>query len=163
MTPTRQSFSYLGTAHWLGIPVLIWLLAIAFAIGAILLSRSVYGRAVYIVGGNDEAARLSGMRVSVIQASTYAITSLTAALAGMLSASQTGVGQANVGGDITLDAIAIVIIGGTSLRGGQGAMWRTLVGLADHRHDRRPVQQPGVELVRPVDLQGRDRDPRRCP
>jgi ribose transport system permease protein len=84
---------------------------------------------VYIVGGNAEAARLAGMRVSAIQASTYALTALAAAIAGMLLASQTSVGQANVGTNITLDSIAIVIIGGTSLRGGQGAMWRTLVGL----------------------------------
>jgi ribose transport system permease protein len=125
----KLSFAYLGSAQWLGIPVLIWILAIGFILGALLLSRTVYGRSVYIVGGNAEAARLAGMRVSAIQASTYALTALAAAIAGMLLASQTSVGQANVGTNITLDSIAIVIIGGTSLRGGQGAMWRTLVGL----------------------------------
>jgi ribose transport system permease protein len=125
----KTSFQYLGTASWLGVPVLIWILAIAFVAGALFLSRSVFGRSVYIVGGNAVAARLSGMRVGAIQTSTYALTALAATVAGMLLASQTGVGQANVGANITLDSIAIVIIGGTSLRGGQGAMWRTLVGL----------------------------------
>lgn len=125
----KTSFSYLGTASWIGVPVLIWILGAMFVVGGLFLSKSVYGRSVYIVGGNAEAGRLSGMRVDGIQASTYALTAIAAAVAGMLLASQTGVGQANVGANITLDSIAIVIIGGTSLRGGQGAMWRTLVGL----------------------------------
>jgi ribose transport system permease protein len=125
----KASFMYLGTADWFGIPVTIWILAFAFVVGWLLLSKTVYGRSVFIVGGNEEAARLAGMRVSLIQASTYGLTALAAGIAGMLLTSQTGVGQANVGSNITLDSIAIVIIGGTSLRGGQGAMWRTLVGL----------------------------------
>jgi len=129
VTVTNQGFSYLGTASWLGVPVMIWILAFCFLLGAAVLSQTVYGRSVFIVGGNADAARLSGMRVSAIQASTYALSALCATLGGMLLASQTGVGQANVGVDVTLDSIAIVIIGGTSLRGGQGAMWRTLVGL----------------------------------
>lgn len=125
---TKTSFQYLGTASWLGVPAMIWILGIVFLVGGLVLSKTVYGRAVYIVGGNAEAARLAGMRVGFIQASTYAITAVTAVLAGMLLASQTGAGQANVGASLTLDSIAVVIIGGTSLRGGQGAMWRTLVG-----------------------------------
>jgi ribose transport system permease protein len=67
--------------------------------------------------------------VDVVRGSTYLITGACAALAGMIMASQTGVGQADIGATITLDAIAIVIIGGTSLLGGEGAMWRTAVGL----------------------------------
>ena len=129
VTVTNPAFGYLGTASLLAVPVMIWILAACFLAGGIVLRQTVYGRSVYIVGGNADAARLSGMRVSVIQGSTYALTALCAALGGMLLASQTGVGQANVGVDVTLDSIAIVIIGGTSLRGGQGAMWRTLVGL----------------------------------
>jgi ribose transport system permease protein len=129
VTVSKQSFSYLGTAEWLGVPVQIWILAAAFLVCGLLLAKTVYGRAVYIVGGNPDAARLSGMRVSTIQASTYVLTALGAVIGGMLLASQTQVGQANIGTDITLDAIAIVIIGGTSLRGGQGSIPRTLVGL----------------------------------
>jgi len=129
VTVERSGFDYLGTATWWNVPVMIWILGACFGIGAAVLARTVYGRSVYIVGGNADAARLSGMRVSSIQASTYALTALCAAIGGMLLASQTGVGQANVGVDVTLNSIAIVIIGGTSLRGGQGAMWRTFVGL----------------------------------
>jgi ribose transport system permease protein len=129
VTVERSGFDYLGTAKWWNVPVMIWILGVCFGIGAAVLARTVYGRSVYIVGGNADAARLSGMRVSRLQASTYALTALCAAIGGMLLASQTGVGQANVGVDVTLNSIAIVIIGGTSLRGGQGAMWRTFVGL----------------------------------
>jgi len=129
VTVADPGFPYIGTAVWLGIPAMIWILAACFVIGGIVLAKTVFGRSVYIVGGNADAARLSGMRVGLIQAATYALTAVAAAFAGMLLASQTSVGQANVGVDITLDSIAIVIIGGTSLRGGQGSMWRTLVGL----------------------------------
>lgn len=129
VTVASGSFTYLGTAKWLGLPAMVWILAAAFLLAGLILSRTVYGRTVYIVGGNPEAARLSGIRVSLIQASTYVLTAVASVIAGMLLASQTGVGQANVGTDITLNAIAIVIIGGTSLRGGQGSVARTLIGL----------------------------------
>lgn len=125
----KASFPYLGTESLLGIRLTIWILAGAFLIGGFVLAKSVYGRAVYTVGGNAEAARLAGMRVGLIQGSTYVLPALGAVLGGMLLASETHVGQANVGTEVTLNAIAVVIIGGTSLRGGQGAMWRTLVGL----------------------------------
>lgn len=125
----KESFFWLGTHSLLGIRVTIWILAFAFILGGLVLAKTVYGRSVYTVGGNPEAARLAGMRVSGIQASTYVIVALGAVLGGMLLASETQVGQANVGSEVTLNAIAVVIIGGTSLRGGQGAMWRTLVGL----------------------------------
>jgi ribose transport system permease protein len=127
--PTNPSFSTLDDSTLLGIPVSIAIFAIVFAIGAVVLAKSVYGRSVYAVGGNDEAARLAGMRVDGIRFSTYVVTGFCAALAGAIVASRTGVGQADIGASITLDAIAIVIIGGTSLLGGEGAMWRTLVGL----------------------------------
>jgi len=125
----KPSFGWLGTEHILGVRVTIWILAAAFVVGGVVLAKTTYGRAVYTVGGNPEAARLAGMRVSLVQASTYVIVAIGTVLGGMLLASETAVGQANVGTEVTLNAIAVVIIGGTSLRGGQGAMWRTLVGL----------------------------------
>lgn len=125
----KQSFAFLGTEDLLGIRVTIWILAAAFIIAGLVLAKTVYGRSVYAVGGNPEAARLAGMRVGAIIVSTYILAALGAVVGGMLLASETQVGQANVGAEVTLNAIAVVIIGGTSLRGGQGAMWRTLVGL----------------------------------
>jgi len=129
IVPTGAAFSWLGTARWAGIPVSVVIFFAAFAIGAVVLSTTVFGRSVYAVGGNQEAARLAGIRVDLIRFLTYVITGLCAAIGGTIIASQTGVGQADIGANITLDSIAIVIIGGTSLLGGEGAMWRTLVGM----------------------------------
>jgi ribose transport system permease protein len=125
----HPNFMKFGSDSWLGLPIVVWVLGVAFATGAVLLGRTVYGRSVYAVGGNVEAARLAGMRVNVIRGSTYLLTGACAAIAGMMIASKTGVGQGDVGVNITLDSIAIVIIGGTSLMGGEGALWRTIVGL----------------------------------
>lgn len=128
-TPSSLDFSFLGTGRFLGLPISIWLLALAFVLGAAVLSRTVYGRSIFAIGGNSEAARLSGMRVDLLRGSTYIITAVCSGLAGMVLASRLGVGQADMGGTIALDAIAIVVIGGTSLMGGEGAMWRTAIGL----------------------------------
>ena len=103
---------------------------VIFVTGAVVLARTTYGRSVYAVGGNREAARLSGIRVGIISASTFVIIGALAALGGVFTASQLGTAQPNFVGNMTLDAIAVVIIGGTSLIGGVGAMWRTAVGLA---------------------------------
>jgi ribose transport system permease protein len=110
--------------------VSIFILAGFIIVSWIVLSRTTYGRAVYAVGGNQEAARLAGMRVNLVKVSTYCVTGICAAVAGMITASQIGVGQPTLGTTITLDSIAIVIIGGTSLLGGEGAIWRTVIGLS---------------------------------
>ena len=128
-TPDNFDFPILGTDRWLGWPLPIWLLVVAFAAGAFVLIRSVYGRSIYAIGGNSEAARLSGMRVDLLRGSTYVISAVCSGLGGMILASRLGVGQADMGGSIALDAIAILVIGGTSLMGGEGAMWRTAIGL----------------------------------
>jgi ribose transport system permease protein len=125
----KPSFGDLGSLGVAGVPFTIIVLVIAFAAGWFTLSRTVYGRSVFAVGGNDEAARLAGMRVRLIRGSTYAITGVCSVVGGMMLASRLGVGQADMGGTVALDAIAIVVIGGTSLLGGEGAMWRTGVGL----------------------------------
>lgn len=128
--PTNPGFEELDNGALAGVPYSVLIFAGVVIVGGVVLSKSVFGRSVFAVGGNDEAARLAGMRVERIRFVTYMITGLCAAVAGMIVASRTGVGQADSGASITLDAIAIVIIGGTSLMGGEGAMWRTVVGLA---------------------------------
>jgi ribose transport system permease protein len=122
-------FQTLGTGKWAGIWISIYVLVALLIVAAIVLSRTTYGRSIFAIGGNQEAARLAGMRTDAIRVSTFMITGACAAVAGMIVASQTGVGQANVGSTVTLDSIAIVIIGGTSLMGGEGAIWRTAVGI----------------------------------
>jgi ribose transport system permease protein len=128
-TPNDPSFQYLGTQAWFGWPIASWLLIVVLLGGGFLLSRTVYGRSIYAIGGNSEAARLSGLRVDLLRASTYVISALSAGVAGLILTSRLGLGQADMGGSISLDAIAIVVVGGTSLLGGEGKMWRTAIGL----------------------------------
>lgn len=129
IVPSGSAYSFLGTKTVGGVPLTVIILAVVFVIGGVVLSRTVYGRSVHAVGGNREAARLAGLRVDLIRASTYVLTGLCAALAGVFLASQTGTGSADMGSTVALQSIAMVIIGGTSLLGGEGAMWRTLVGM----------------------------------
>lgn len=124
--PTFQDLSLSRIA---GIAQPIWILVVAFIIASIVLSKTTFGRNVYAVGGNYDAAWLTGLRVRGLNASVYVFTGVLAALAGMMDASRLGVGQADVGATMALDAIAIVVVGGTSLRGGEGAIWRSAVGL----------------------------------
>ncbi len=125
----NPDFSFLGDAQLFGLPMPAVLLVAAFVIGGLVLSRTVYGREIYALGGNREAARLSGLRVDALTVTTYIVTGTLAAFAGMIDASRLGVGQANVGGTVALDVIAAVVVGGTSLLGGEGAIWRTAIGL----------------------------------
>jgi ribose transport system permease protein len=125
----RPDFTVLGAGKWMGVPISLIALVAAYAIGAVVLSKTVYGRSLYAVGGNPEAARLAGLRVDLLKTSTYALVGVLAAFGGMIIASRLSIGQADIAGMMSLDAIAIVIIGGTSLFGGSGAVWRTAVGL----------------------------------
>lgn len=129
-SPILFGFDYIGIERWLGVPVAGWLMLAVFVLGAFVLTRTSYGQAIYATGGNAEAARLSGLPVMSINASTYVISAICAGIGGMILSSRLGVGQADMGGTISLDAIAVVVIGGTSLLGGEGAIWRTAVGLA---------------------------------
>jgi ribose transport system permease protein len=129
ITPTSSTYQTLGSGQWIGCPISVWLMLAAFAAGWFVLAKTVYGQSIYAIGGNNEAARLSGLRVDLLRGSAYVLTALCAGLGGMILASRLAVGQADMGGTIALDSIAIVVVGGTSLLGGEGAMWRTAIGL----------------------------------
>ena len=122
-------FTQLGQGTILGVPYSIWILLAVTGVLGVVLARTVYGHRLYAVGGNYEAARLAGLRVGSVRASTYVITGAAAALGGALLASRLGVGQGDVGVNIPLEAIAMVVIGGTSLFGGEGSILRTCVGI----------------------------------
>jgi ribose transport system permease protein len=122
-------FRDLALTYIAGVSLPIWILAAAFIIGTVVLAKTSYGRNIAAIGGNYEAAWLSGLRVKGLSAGVYILTGGLAALAGMMDSSRLGVGQADVGATIALDAIAIVVVGGTSLRGGEGAVWRSAIGL----------------------------------
>jgi ribose transport system permease protein len=106
----------------------VLMLAVTAVLG-IVLWRTTFGRRIYAVGGNQEAARLSGIRTGSIHVAVFAISGLCSAMAGMILASRAGSAQPAMAIGIELTAIAAVVIGGTSILGGQGAMWRAFVGV----------------------------------
>jgi ribose transport system permease protein len=122
-------FRFLGSARFGIVPVSVVATALIFVVMSVLLSYTVFGRKVYAVGSNPEAARLSGISVSGVRIVVYAIGGLAAGVGGMILTTRTGVGSVFAEAPtMTLNAIAAVVIGGTSISGGRGAIWRTLSG-----------------------------------
>jgi ribose transport system permease protein len=117
----------LGEVWGINYPILVWL---AFALFCgFLLSRTAFGRYVYAVGGNAEAARLAGVRVGLVRASTFAISGLSGGIAGIILSSEVATAQANADNlGNTFNAITAVVLGGISILGGEGAIWRAVLG-----------------------------------
>lgn len=124
-----ERYGALGSGQVGPMPISVIVLVVLMVAGGVVLKSTIYGRKVYAVGGNSEASHLAGLRVGLIRGGTYVISGALAAFAGVMEASLLGNGQGNIGANTALDAIAIVVIGGTALLGGEGAMWRTAVGL----------------------------------
>jgi ribose transport system permease protein len=125
-----KGFDTFARGELLGVryPVLMFLAAIIIAY--VLLHKSTFGRYTYAVGGNPEAARLSGIRVGWVQTGTYMAVGLAAGLAGTILASRLSTATPDAGGyTLLFDVFAAVIIGGTSIAGGYGAIWRTVLGV----------------------------------
>ncbi|EIZ1172373.1 ribose ABC transporter permease [Vibrio vulnificus] len=127
-TDTADAFAWFGTGYALGIPVPVWLMAIVFAAAWYLLNHTRFGRYVYALGGNESATRLSGINVDKVKIGVYAICGLLAALAGIIVTSRLSSAQPTAGMGYELDAIAAVVLGGTSLMGGKGRIMGTLIG-----------------------------------
>jgi ribose transport system permease protein len=125
----NEDFGVLGAGRWHGVPYSGMLLVIFLVFFGFVLARTIYGEAIYAVGGNYEASRLSGIRVRAVVASAYVLMGGCVGLAGCIAASQLSSAQANLDPGIIFDVLTIVVVGGTSLSGGSGAMWRTAVGL----------------------------------
>ena len=122
------SFEWLGNGAFLSVPWLIWV-----AIGVVLVSwfvlrQTVLGLHIYAVGGNPQAARLTGIKVSSVLLFVYSISGLFSGIGGAMSASRLYGANGNWGTGYELDAIAAVVLGGTSLMGGVGSVWGTVVG-----------------------------------
>jgi ribose transport system permease protein len=126
---SNRDFSRVSTGSLFGVRTSAIIVVVLYLVLGFVLAKSVYGRALYATGGNVEAARLAGLRVDGIQASTFVLVGAAAGAAGMLYASLLTSGEPTIGSSITLDAITAVVIGGTSLFGGRGSVWRTAVGL----------------------------------
>lgn len=112
-----------------GLPIQAVIFVIVVLVGWLVLTRTAYGRAVYAIGGNEEAARLSGVRTSWVKISVYVICGLLAGLGGALQTAYNSSGSFSVGLGWELDAIAAVVVGGTSLMGGSGGVGGTFMGM----------------------------------
>ena len=122
------SFRFIGSGMIGGIPVPVIIMIIVVVVMQIVLSRTAFGAYVYAVGGNEEAARLSGIKVGWIKFWSYVLCGFLAGLSGMILMARLSSAQPAVGEGFELDAIAAVVLGGTSLMGGRGAVWSTLIG-----------------------------------
>ncbi|WP_147917106.1 ABC transporter permease [Ruania zhangjianzhongii] len=121
-------FHLLGDGNFIGVPIPVWIMIATYAILWFLLERTTFGKHVYAAGGNAEAARMAGLRTNLIFASAYAISGVTAGIAGVMFMARVQSGQPTAGEGYELQAIAAVVLGGTSLMGGRGRVLSTLVG-----------------------------------
>jgi ribose/xylose/arabinose/galactoside ABC-type transport system permease subunit len=123
-----DSFNFIGGGSLFGIPFPILILIFVFIICTIILNKTVLGRYIYAIGGNEQAAKVSGINVNKIKMIVYIISGLLAGLAGILLTSRVTTGQPNAGAGFELDAIAAAVIGGTSTTGGVGTIAGTMIG-----------------------------------
>jgi len=123
-----EPFLELGTGRWLGIPTPFLIAAVVAALTEILLSFTRLGRHIYAVGGNKEAARLSGVSVNQILLTVFMLCGLTTAIGGIIETARLSVGQPTGGQLYELHAIAAAVIGGASLAGGRGSVLGTVLG-----------------------------------
>ncbi|MCH4390839.1 ABC transporter permease subunit [Staphylococcus haemolyticus] len=131
ITNLRDSylFQLFGKGYFIGIPVPAVTMIIVFVILLILLQKTTFGRHTYAIGGNEVAAKISGIKVNKIKILIYGISGLMSALAGGILTSRLNSAQPTAGTSYELDAIAAVVLGGTSLTGGKGRIVGTLIGV----------------------------------
>jgi len=125
LVPAGSTFRWLGDGT-----VLVVIAVIAYLIGGVVLQRTPFGMRLFAVGGNEDAASLMGLPVARTKISVYVVSGLLAGCAGVMSAAQLGSGVTVIGVGLELNAIAAVVIGGTMLTGGSGAVSGTLAGVA---------------------------------
>ncbi|QBK25911.1 ribose ABC transporter permease [Ureibacillus thermophilus] len=124
----HASFQLFGKGYLLGIPIPVITTIFAFAVLAFILHKTTFGRRVYAVGGNEEAAKLSGIHADRVKIAVYAISGFMASLSALILTSRLNSAQPTAGESYELDAIAAVVLGGTSLNGGKGWIFGTLIG-----------------------------------
>jgi len=123
-----DEFKVLGTGRMLGVPVPTIIMVVVYLLAHLMLTRTRFGRHVYAVGGNPEAARLAGIHTERVLVEVYVLCGILTAVSGILLASRLSSGQPNAGLMYELDVIAAVVVGGTSLNGGRGSVVGTFIG-----------------------------------
>ena len=127
-TDVADTFGWFGIGRPLGVPTPIWIMAIVFIAAWYMLHHTRLGRYIYALGGNEAATRLSGISVDKVKIIVYSLCGLLAALAGVIEVARLSSAQPTAGTGYELDAIAAVVLGGTSLAGGKGRIVGTLIG-----------------------------------
>ncbi len=128
ITGLGDSFGHLGTGVFLGMPVPVWIMVGLTLVFVVVTRRTRFGRHLYAVGGNERAARLTGLNVPRIKLAVYTLAGALAGVAGLIVTARLDSAQPNAGLGYELDSIAAVVIGGTSLSGGRGSIWGTVLG-----------------------------------
>lgn len=122
------NFDYIGMGWFLGVPVPVWISLGVVLLALLITTKTPLGRYIYAIGGNENAARLSGINTSRIKIIVYTLSGALAALGGLIVTARLDSAQPNAGASYELDAIAAVVIGGTSLSGGRGSILGTVLG-----------------------------------
>ena len=118
----------LGSSDWLGIPIAAWIALVVVLVGAFILKYTAFGRSTFAVGGNREAARVSGINVSRTKIGVYMLSAITAALAGFVLMGRLNSANALMASEDNMNSIASVVIGGTNLFGGEGGVFGSIIG-----------------------------------
>ena len=121
-------FQFMGRGYLFGIPFPIIIMLVAYGVLFVLLHKTSFGRKTYALGGNETAARIAGVRTKMVTMLIYTISGLMAAIAGIILTSRLSSAQPDAGTSYEMDAIAAVVLGGTSLAGGKGRIFGTLIG-----------------------------------
>jgi ribose transport system permease protein len=124
-----QGASQVATSQIIGVNMSTWVMAVAVVILGLVLARTTYGRYVYAAGGNAEAARFAGVRVGLVRVIAFALSGGAAALGGVLDSARVLSGNSTNNTTLTFTVVAGIVVGGTSILGGEGAVWRTVIGV----------------------------------
>ena len=123
-----ENFAWLGTGWLIGVPLPVWISGLIVLIAVVITNKTKFGRYIYAIGGNENAATLSGINIKKIKIAVYTFAGALAAVGGILVTSRLDAAQPNAGMGYELDSIAAVVIGGTSLSGGRGSVLGTVLG-----------------------------------
>lgn len=121
-------FQFLGQGYIVGIPFPVIIMSIVFIVLYVLLHKTAFGKSVYAIGGNEKAAYISGVKLNKVKIIIYSISGIMASISGLIITSRLSSAQPTAGASYEMDAIAAVVLGGTSLSGGKGRILGTLIG-----------------------------------
>ena len=128
ITISDAAYKFIGRGYVLGVPMSLWIMALSYIIFHLISKYTVFGRNVYLIGGNPQASFLSGIKVNSMRFKIYLLNGLMAGISGVLLSAQTGAGIPAAAANYNLTALSAVILGGAALTGGKGTIFGTFLG-----------------------------------